>query len=181
VTALLGASNTRGWEIKRKLVWLGTHGFLFRFAFADYLARNPPKEADVVGATDDFICQERTGWSGLGVTDTLAAVLDLSETDRSILRNWHERHATFYRVEALHIRGAEVETMAVTNLINDQGHSVRMEMAHTVFPFAEGQMIFGGLVPWPQSLRCVLARQLAGARWCRGATAGLCPMPRRVA
>jgi len=40
----LGTANSRGWEIKRKLVWLGTHGFLFRFSYADYLARNPPKD-----------------------------------------------------------------------------------------------------------------------------------------
>lgn len=148
VTAFLGTANTRGWEVKRKLVWLGTHGFLFRFAFADYFERNSPSETDTIGATDDFLCQECTAWSGWGALDLLAAVLDLSETDRTTLRNWHERHAAFYRVDALHARGAEVETMSVTNLINDQLYSVRMEMPRARFPFAEGQMVFGSLVPW---------------------------------
>ena len=31
--------HRRGWEVKRKLVWLGTRSFLFRFAFNDYVRR----------------------------------------------------------------------------------------------------------------------------------------------
>ena len=135
-------------EIERKLVWLGTHGFLFRFAYADYLARNPPKDADVIGTTDDFLCQECTAWSGFGALDLLAAVLDLPAADRAALRGWHERHAAFYRVDVLHARGAEIETMAVVNLINDQAYSVRMELPRERCPFAPGQMVFGSLVPW---------------------------------
>jgi hypothetical protein len=102
VAAFLGTANTRGWQVKRKLVWLGTQSVLFRFAYTDYLARHPPKEATLIGATDDFLCQECTAWSGLGTLDLLAAVLDLPETDRVVLRGWHERHAAFYRVDVLH-------------------------------------------------------------------------------
>ena len=148
VAAFLGTANRRGWEVKRKLVWLGTHGFLLRFAFADYLTRHPPKDADAIGTTDDFLCQECTAWSGFGALDLLAAVLDLPEEDRTVLRGWHERHAAFYRVDALHARGAEIETMSVLNLINDQPYSVRMEFPRGRCPFAPGQMVFGSLVPW---------------------------------
>ncbi len=148
VTAFLGTANTRGWEVKRKLVWLGTHGFLFRFAYADYLTRNPPKDADVIGTTDDFLCQECTAWSGCGALDLLAAVLDLPEEDRTALRGWHERHAAFYRVDALHARGTDIETLALVNLINGQSYSVRMEIPRNRCPFAPGQMVFGSLVPW---------------------------------
>ena len=148
VAAFLGTANTRGWEVKRKLVWLGTHGFLFRFAYADYLTRNPPKDADAIGTTDDFLCQECTAWSGFGALDLLAAVLDLPEADRTTLRNWHERHAAFYRIDALDARGTEIETMAVVNLVNDRPYSVRMELPRARCPFAPGQMVFGSLVPW---------------------------------
>ncbi|MBI4624786.1 MAG: hypothetical protein HY736_16410, partial [Verrucomicrobia bacterium] len=148
VTAFLGTANVRGWDVKRKLVWLGTHGFLFRFAHADYLARNPPKDADIIGTTDDFLCQECTAWSGFGALDLLAAVLDLPEADRAALRGWHERHAAFYRVDTLHTRGVEIDTMAVVNLINDQPYSVRMEIPRERCPFVPGLMVFGSLVPW---------------------------------
>jgi len=56
IAGFLGATNPRGWDVKRKLVWLGTHSFLFRFAFDDYLQRNPPKKGDRTGVTDDFLC-----------------------------------------------------------------------------------------------------------------------------
>ena len=150
IATFLGTANTRGWEVKRKLVWLGTHGFLFRFAYADYMACKPPQDGDVVGATDDFLCQECTAWSGLGPLDLLAAVLDLPEEDRATLRGWHERHAAFYRVDTLRDRnrGMEIETMLVVNLINDQPYSVRLEMPRGQCPFAPGQMVFGSLVPW---------------------------------
>ena len=148
VVTFLGTASARGWEVKRKLVWLGTHGFLFRFAYADYLTRNPPKARDVVGVTDDFLCQECTAWSGFGALDLLAAVLDLPEEDRTALRGWHERHAAFYRIDALHARGAEIETMSVMNLVNDQPYIVRMEIPRARCPFAPGKMVFGSLVPW---------------------------------
>ena len=148
VARFLGTANDRGWAVKRKLVWLGTHGFLFRFAFADYLVRHPPKDADTIATTDDFLCQECTAWSGFGALDLLAAALDLPDADRTTLRNWHERHAAFYRVDALHARGAEIETMSVVNLINDQPYSARMELPRARCPFKVGQMVFGSLVPW---------------------------------
>lgn len=148
VAAFLGSANPRGWDVKRKLVWFGTRSVLFRFAYADYLARHPPKDADHVGATDDFLCQECTAWSGFGALDLLAAVLDLPEADRVVLRGWHERHTAFYRVDALHARGAEIETMTVTNLINGQPYNIRMEIPRGRCPFTPAHMVFGSLVPW---------------------------------
>ncbi len=148
VAAFLGTANTRGWEVKRKLIWLGTRSFLFRFFHAAYLVRNSPAEDNLIGATDDFLCQECTAWSGFGVLDLLAAALDLPEADRTVLRGWHERHAAFYRVDKLHAHGAEIETMTVVNLINDQPYRVRLEIPRGQCPFASGQMVFGSLVPW---------------------------------
>ena len=37
VKAFLGTPNEHGWDVKRKLVWLGTHSFMFRPPFARYM------------------------------------------------------------------------------------------------------------------------------------------------
>ena len=75
---LLDTPNDFAWDVKRKLVWLGTKSYLFRFFFANYLDEHEADDADI-GITDDFICQECTPWSGLGVIDILAYVLDISD------------------------------------------------------------------------------------------------------
>ena len=97
VKAFLGTPNAHGWDVKRKLVWLGTHSFMFRMLFARYMEEQAAGGSDI-GHTDDFVCQECTRWSGLGAIDILAGVLDISEDDRKDLRSWYERHAAFYRL-----------------------------------------------------------------------------------
>ena len=142
VKRFLEISNEHGWDIKKKLVWMGTRSYLFRTACRQYLAE---QETDVgndkIGPTDDFICQECTQWSGLGVLDVLAGVLPLTEEQRSVLRGWYERHAALYRIDSA---GAEV--LEVTNLINDQPY--RVIMGSGPQPFRPGSMVFGSLVPW---------------------------------
>ena len=44
VKAFLGTPNAYGWDVKRKLIWLGTHSFLFRTQFACYMEEQPPKD-----------------------------------------------------------------------------------------------------------------------------------------
>ena len=80
-------------------MWLGTRSFLFRFAFKDYMQRKKVAAGYEIAATDDFLCEHCTEWSGLGAVDILAAALDLPNADRAVLRDWHERHAAYYRVE----------------------------------------------------------------------------------
>jgi hypothetical protein len=139
--------NRQGWEVKRKLVWLGTRSFLFRFAFDDYMRRQEVKPDQEITATDDFLCQQCTEWSGLGAVDILAAALDLPDADR-VLRGWYERHAAFYRIESLNVRGSQVETLDAVNLINDQTYRVRVELKRKTCVFQAGQMVYGSLVPW---------------------------------
>src|SRR5262249_29640478 len=100
VKTLFGSSNTYGWEVKKKLIWLGTHSFMFRNPFLRYL-RKHKDSSSVIAHTYDFICQECTGWSGLGAIDILAEVLDICDDHRRDLRSWYERHAAFYRIEAV--------------------------------------------------------------------------------
>lgn len=142
VKRFLDTPNEHGWDIKKKLVWLGTRSYLFRTACRQYLAE---QEADVgndkIGPTDDFICQECTQWSGLGVLDVLAGVLPLTADRRATLRGWYERHAALYRIDA-----ADADVLDVTNLIGDRPYRVMMGSGQQ--PFWAGTMVFGSLVPW---------------------------------
>jgi hypothetical protein len=140
VKAFLGTPNTYGWDVKRKLVWLGSHSFMFRVLFAQYMEEKTSGGSEI-GHTDDFICQECTHWSGLGAIDILAGVLDISDDDRKDLRSWYERHAAFYRLLSVNDR-----TLQAVNLISDQPYRIRINMKG--HPFKLGQMVFGSLVPW---------------------------------
>ncbi len=128
-----------GWDIKRKLVWLGYHAYLFRYNFQNYAAEQGGQVN--IPIIDDFICQETTTWSGLGATDILGGVLSLNEAQRATLRSWHERHAAYYRV--VESRRDRIELI---NLINEESYSVRMDDNTDVF--AEGRIVFGSLAPW---------------------------------
>jgi hypothetical protein len=117
---------------------------LLRWFFANYV--NEHDEGATVGVADDFICQESTGWSGLGSIDILASSLDISAEDRATLRTWYERHAAFYRVLSRQDRGEETECIFVRNLVNGQPYAARMNMP--CCPFQPGWVVFGSLTPW---------------------------------
>ncbi len=99
VKTFLSTPNTYGWDVKRKLVWLGQHSYLFRLHCEAYI-REHSSQADIP-TLDDFVCQETTSWSGLGVIDLLAATLDITDGQRHDLRRWYERHTAYFRVVAL--------------------------------------------------------------------------------
>ena len=144
VRNFLGGSNRYGWVIKRKLLWLGRHSYLFRLFFEDYMSEQANEEG--ISETDDFVCQECTPWSGLGVVDILARVLDLDEKDRGTLRDWYKRHAAPFLVLSLNERDGEVRTMQVKNLVSEQAYAVRLNLSGC--PFETGNVVFGSLVPW---------------------------------
>lgn len=146
VSVSLSSPNDFGWDVKRKLVWMGTRSFLFRATYRDYLAKATGE--DTVETTDDFLCRHCTGWSGLGPIDILAAALDLAEEERATLRGWHERHTAFYRVEALQAEHNRLDAMTAVNLINDQSYRIRMDIPLRSCPFRPDQLVFGSLVPW---------------------------------
>lgn len=140
VKAYLQSPNTTGSGVKEKLLWLGMHSYLFRVPFERYMEEQPDG-ASVIGHIDDFICQECTPWSGLGVPDILARVLDISEDESKDLRSWYERHAAFYKIQSVGKHSLEA-----LNLINDQPYRVRIDIPRN--PFKRGQVVFGSLVPW---------------------------------
>lgn len=139
VKAFLGTPNQYGWEVKKKLIWLGSQSFMFRAFFARYIKNSGGKLT--IGLTDDFICQECTAWSGLGAIDILAGVLDISQDDRKDLRRWYERHAAYYKLVSV-----SNETLQAVNVINDQPYRIRINMKN--HPFKRGELVFGSLTPW---------------------------------
>lgn len=139
VKTFLDQPNDYGWDIKRKLIWLGKHSYLFRKCYQDYVESNGGKPETAI--IDDFVCQETTCWSGLGVIDILASLLDITEKQKDDIRSWYERHAAFYRV--LSVQDPLVEML---NIINDKPYTIRVGELSTQF---ENQHIyFGSLVPW---------------------------------
>jgi len=128
------------WDVKGKLVWLGHHSYLFRNSFQEYTFEKCGGEVNIP-IIDDFVCQENTCWSGLGAIDILAAILDITDKQRSQLRSWYERHMAYYRV--LDVKGPVIEVM---NLINDKPYIVRVGDGKN--PFEPHKIIFGSLTPW---------------------------------
>ncbi len=144
VTRFLASPNDYGWDIKRKLLWLGINSYLFRFPFLRYLD-DRQSEPDIP-TKDDFVCQHCTEWSGLGVIDVLAEILNLPAEDKATLRTWYERHWSFFRVLARHEEGDEVKFITARNLVNGQPYTIRMNMA--ACPFPPGMVVYGAVTPW---------------------------------
>lgn len=140
VKAFLGAPIDHGWEVKRKLIWLGTRSYLFRLMFANFVSAQEGKRPDIA-TIDDFVCQEATEWSGLGVPDILAGALDLTPERRSDLRSWYERHAAVFKVVTVN-----PEVMEVRNLVCERSYRVRIGADGN--SFTRGMIIVGSLVPW---------------------------------
>lgn len=139
VKTFLATTNQYGWNVKRKLVWLGQHSYLFRLSCEAYI-RDHGGKADIP-TLDDFLCQETTGWSGLGVIDILAALLDITDGQRRDLRSWYERHTGYFRIVSAH-----EPLMEVVNILSEQPYIVRVDK--NVSEFERYQLVFGSLVPW---------------------------------
>ncbi|NOT57962.1 MAG: DUF3843 family protein [Deltaproteobacteria bacterium] len=139
VKTFLTQPNTYGWDVKKKLIWLGQHSYLFRLSFGNYVRAHGGKPD--IPTIDDFLCQETTAWSGLGVIDLLAALLDITDEQRATLRGWYERHTAYFRVVT-----AREPVLELVNLLNERSYSVRVE--GEVKHFQEGGLVFGALVPW---------------------------------
>jgi hypothetical protein len=137
----LGTPDEYGWDVKRKLIWLGTRSYLFRAFFRNY-AEEQGAELSDIAVTDDFLCQQCTEWSGLGTLDILARVLDLPPGRRADLLSWSERHNAVFKA----LSGDE-ERIDVLNVINDRTYRVLMHLGGRN-PFPRGSFVYGSLVPW---------------------------------
>jgi hypothetical protein len=144
IKTFLDRPNDYGWEVKRKLVWLGTKSFLFRFLFENYIEDECDGDYNV-NHTDDFACQHSTPWSGLGVIDILAEYLDVPPKQKEELRSWYLRHHSVYKIVK-----KNAETEEAVNLINDEPYLIRHAASNGPEPsiFKKGDTIHGSLVPW---------------------------------
>ena len=140
VKAFLSTPDEYGWDVKRKLVWMGTRSYLFRMFFRHYIAEQNDGVTDIPN-TDAFICQECTRWSGLGANDILAGTLDITESDRRELRSWYEPHMAPYKVLSVNN-----EVMEALNLASNESYTIRISMNH--HPFKTGEVALGSLTPW---------------------------------
>ena len=132
--------NRYGWEVKRKLIWLGRNSYIFRRCFNDYI-KDFDKDKRIQG-TDDFICQHKTKWSGLGVVDLLAEIINISDKQKKELRSWNERHAAYYKI----ISKKYGKELKVENIINNKMYKIHVYAELDVFN--PGEIILGSLVPW---------------------------------
>jgi hypothetical protein len=139
IKKFLSQPNRFGWDVKKKLFWMGTHSYLFRNSFRNYIDDHGGK--DEIPVIDDFICQQTTNWSGLGVIDILASALDISEEQLFTLRSWYERYLAYYRIMTI-----ESDCMKVINAINDKPYRVRF--LKDTNQFEVGWVVLGSLVPW---------------------------------
>ena len=133
--------NDLGWDFKRKLIWVGTHSYLFRTSFLRYIAENN-KGKMAIAFIDDFICQENTIWSGLGVIDILAKTLDLPAKTASDVRSWYERYVSYYRVIS-----STDNALTLENILNETRYIVRSDIEQKNV-FKVGNVILGGIVPY---------------------------------
>jgi len=131
--------NEFGWDIKRKLIWLGKHSYLFRKCYHDYIKQHGEKPETTV--IDDFICQETTIWSGFGVIDILASILKITEKQENDLRSWYERHTAFYKVLSVND-----PVVTVLNIINDKEYTAMV--GDFCSQFDKSHLYFGALIPW---------------------------------
>jgi len=139
VKEFLSQPNNLDWDVKRKLVWVGTNSYLFRMSFNRYITEKNNGEMDI-RAIDDFVCQENTIWSGLGVIDILAKTLDLPAKLADDVRSWYEQYLSYYRVIS-----STDNTITLENLINETRYIVRSNIEQNNV-FKVDNIIFGGIV-----------------------------------
>ncbi|NQV33983.1 MAG: DUF3843 family protein [Phycisphaeraceae bacterium] len=139
VETLMNRPNDYGWDIKRKLLWLGRHSYLFRHSFAAYIEKNGGEQE--IQVVDDFVCQHSSSWSGLGVPDILADILDISDDQREELRTWYLRHFAYYQIESI-----DGPILCARNTVCNKEYMIRA--GDQSEKFKVGHVYLGGLVPW---------------------------------
>jgi hypothetical protein len=139
IKTFLDTDNDYAWDVKRKLIWLGKKSYLFRDDYQKYIDENGDGES--IAVTDDFICQETTRWSGLGVIDILARLLDIDDPQRIELQSWYERHASVYKL--LRVTN---DVQIGENIVTKARYTIRTNQI--IRGMETGAFIYGSLVPW---------------------------------
>ena len=139
VKKFLSEPNDYGWDVKKKLIWMGTHSYFFRVHSWNYFYERDEEVS--IGLIDDFVAQETTKWSGLGVIDILAEVLNISIEEKKDIQTWYERHASCYKIVDM-----KKGVMELENIVNNEIYAVMFGDGKN--PFKVNHYIFGSLVPY---------------------------------
>ncbi|HPA24431.1 MAG TPA: DUF3843 family protein [Candidatus Cloacimonas sp.] len=131
--------NIEAADVKRKLIWLGLRSYMFKLAYHTYLVENNVKPE--IPVIDDFVCQENTLWSGLGVIDILSEMLPVPKSQKEELSSWYERHFAYYKIKTI-----KKENIIATNIINNLDYDIMTYETSDLFKTDE--IYFGGLVKW---------------------------------
>jgi hypothetical protein len=139
IKSFLQQPNQFGWKVKRKLLWLGQHSYLFRHSYDSFIKENggEPK----ISLIDDFVCQHTTTWSGLGVIDILGAILNISKKQQKELLSWYERHFGYFQIKEI-----KQPIVFAQNVICEKTYSIRAD--DQCYLFKPGHLYAGNLVPW---------------------------------
>lgn len=139
IKSFLQKPEDDAYDIKKKLIWLGTKSYLFRENFQYYLNKNNLKEE--IPTIDDFIVQVATLWSGLGAIDILVDVLNVAQARKNDIKSWKERHLAFYLVKTV-----QRKKLIVRNIITDETYHIMNSTSNP--PFNEGEVIFGNTIKY---------------------------------
>ncbi len=140
IQKFLSQPDNEAGDVKKKLIWVGTKSYLFRLSFKNYLREKGGGIS--ISLIDDFICQENSKLSGLGVIDILAETLMITDSQKKELRSWYERHLAYYQI--IVIEGEMIEAL---NVINGKKYIInagKIFISH----FKVNEVVLGGLIPW---------------------------------
>ncbi|MEZ5327564.1 MAG: hypothetical protein R3F19_21140 [Verrucomicrobiales bacterium] len=147
VKKFLSTENEKIHIVKGKLVWLASQSYLFRVFWELFLSERGGQEAeDLIGILEDFIGQHCTEWCGLGATEILVELLNLTGDDRNDVLSWRERHVAAYRVLDAKRSGEIVDSISLYNIVS--AGEYRVEVGLEMPEFTQGAVIYGALVPW---------------------------------
>lgn len=128
-----------GYDVKKKLIWIGTKSYFFRENFKLYLKQENLKEE--IPIIDDFINQISTTWSGLNVIDLLPDLLKIPQSRKDDIKTWYERHAAFYLIKSVQRKKVNAE-----NIINKKDY--RIIIGGKTNPFEVNDLVFGNTVKY---------------------------------
>ena len=144
--SFIQSPNKEAWQVKRKLVWLGTKSYLFRLCYNDHMqdvrdydSNNPSVDYDKnMEKVDEFVCQHFTYWSGLTAPDLLSILLPLSDQKKTELQKWEKRYYYIYKV--LKNRGRRLHLL---NIFNEETYAVRLNQVYK--SFEKNEYVMGAL------------------------------------
>jgi hypothetical protein len=126
------------WDAMKLLVTLGAETYFFQ-PFYVYA----PKSVDITDPEymDSFLLRESTDWSGAGVLDILADILDIEPERKDDIRRWRYRHTAVYII-GLVSNGS----MKAFTILSEREYTIRFRGNKNRIP--AGNVVSGSLVEW---------------------------------